>query len=416
MIYIIKVWKFIKGYVIIKISGFNINKLINKSAVNNIIIQNLQNHNNGKYYSGYVHISQLDMLTSLAEKNSCHIEQLSKSIKDIISANLKYKLIYILGIIFFISFINICSGMVWIIDIQGNENLSTNSLLKFCDDNNLYVGCLLSSVDGKMLSENLKNKYNNVSWVNFSTEGTCVHIKLAEGTEKSTQDKLNKPCDIISDTDGIISEIVTDNGTPMVKKNDVISKGDILISGILKNSGAEEIIINDLVHAKGNIKAFVTKNYKLTTPLIQKEKVYTGKEQNRYRIKLWKLDFSDKNKINYVNYDYTKNIKQVKLSEKIPLPITFYKYNYKEYLYRDNIIDVDTAKDISNKKIIEYIIENYPVSADILKCNIKYYQKNNCLEVSADITSEESIGIEHSIEQQPGGNSTDDTTKASNTQ
>ena len=46
MIYISKLWKFVQGYVIISIKGYNIEKLINKAVQLNINIYNIEKLNN----------------------------------------------------------------------------------------------------------------------------------------------------------------------------------------------------------------------------------------------------------------------------------------------------------------------------------------------------------------------------------
>ncbi len=412
MIYIIKVWKFLKGYVIIKISGFNINKFINKSVNSNIEIKNLYN-SDGRCYKCCIHISKYQNLKDLADKYNCKIEIISKNIITAILDNIKYRFVFVSGIAVFIIMLYICSSLVWIIDIEGNSQISDSEIYKFCNDNNLYVGSPVSSVDCKLLSENIKNIYKNISWVNFSIEGTRVYIKLAEGKEKSVAIKNTEPCDIVADKDGVISDIITDKGTPFVKKNDVVAKGDILISGALVNSGNEEIQINDIVHSRGTVRANVTRNYNFTVPLLQIKKVYTGNSINKYRLKLWQLNFADSNDVKYKKYDFSKSVNQLKLSENIYLPITFFKYTYREYETTEEIISTENAKNIANKMVQKYIIENYPTSADILYCNLDFKGENNVLNVCAVILSDEVIGTEQKINQS-GGNVLNDTTETAN--
>lgn len=412
MIYIIKVWKFLKGYVIIKISGFNINKFINKSVNSNIEIMNLYN-SDSRYYKCCIHITKYQQLKNLADKYNCKIEIISRNIVSTIMDNIKYRFVFVSGIAIFITILYICSSLVWIIDIEGNSQLSNSEIYKFCNDNNLYIGCPVSSVDGKLLSENIKNKFKNISWVNFSIDGTRVYIKMAEGKEESVAVTGVEPCDIVADKDGIISDIITDKGTPFVKKNDVVTKGDILISGTLVNSGNEEIEINDIVHSRGTVRASVTKNYNFTVPLLQVKKIYTGNSINKYRLKLWQLDFADSNDVKYKKYDFSKSVNQLKLSENIYLPVTFFKYNYREYETTEEIISEENAKNIANKMVRKYIIENYPTSADIISCNIDFKIENNILKVSAVILSDEEIGIEQKINQS-GGNILNDTTETAN--
>lgn len=414
MIYIIKVWKFIKGYVIINIKGFNITKLINKSVDSDIHILDLKVHNKGKYYSGCIHSSQIEKFRLLAQKNNCTMKCINSSIFDICCAGFKYKILYILGFFMFLFITYLSASLVWIIDIEGNKIISKEQIINSCINNSLYIGSPLKKIDGKIISDNLKNQFGNISWINISTDGTCVHIRLAEGSDKIVQKGDNIPCNIVSNTDGIISDIVTDYGMPLVKKNDVVSEGDILISGELKNSGTEEIIINDYVQAKGTVKAYVTREHKFSIPLLQSEKFYSGNKLTKYSIKLWNMDFADKRKINYKNYDYTKTTKQIKLKENVPLPIIFNKFVYRECYYRDKIINIEEAKNIANEEILSYIVNNYPVSADIISCETSYKEYNNKLNVNVLITSDEIIGIYQEINQ-PGGNISNDKPEASNT-
>lgn len=415
MIYIIKVWKFLTGYVIIKINGFNINKFINKAVENKIEITNIENHNNGKFYYGCVHISQLSHLNELAAKNNCNICIMTKNIADVILNNIKFKLIFFLGIIFYVCALYVCSSIIWIIDIEGNVNIEDNDILKFCYNNNISPGVLIDTLDGKFISEGLKNNFKDISWVNVSVEGTRVRIKLSEGTSKIPEAFDTVPCDIVSNIDGIISDIVTDKGTPMVKVNDVVVSGDVLISGILKNAGNEEIEINDTIHSKGTVKAYVTRNYNFSVPLITQKKIYTGNTINKYRIKLWNMDFADSKPVKYAKYDYSKSVNQLKINEKTPLPITFYKYMYKEYNIEDEHISENEAKAIANKNVLSYILNNYPVSADIISCNIKSKKEKNFISFNAEIISNEEIGVNQNIELS-GGNLFNDTTESTNSE
>lgn len=398
MIYIIKVWKFLKGYVIIKISGFNINKLLNRSISSNIEIMELRS-TDPRHYKCCIHISKLRQFKALADKYNCSIEILSRNIVSIILDNLRYRFVFALGVAVFMTVLYICSSLVWVIDIEGNSQISDGEIYKFCSDSDLYIGSPIKLIDGKALSENIKNTFKNISWVNFSIEGTRVYIKMAEGKEGLSEVTNSEPCNIAADKNGIISNIITDKGTPLVKKNDVVIKGDILISGNLVNSGNEEIQINDVVHSRGTIRAYVNNNYNFTVPLLQVKKIYTGNIINKYRLKLWQLDFADGNDIKFKKYDFSKSVDQLKLGEKIYLPITFFKYTYKEYETTEEIISTDKAKDLANKMVIDYIIENYPTSADILSCKIDYKKENNVLNVYANILSDEEIGIEQKISQ-----------------
>lgn len=356
-----------------------------------------------------MHYNDITKLEILAKKNNFKIDVVSKRLDKIIYDNIRYKIVFVIGIFCYVILLVYFSSIVWIIDIDGNSTISEVDIRNVCTQNNLKLGTLIRNVDGKNITEALKNKFKNIAWINTSIEGTRVHIKLTEGIVTNIQKADSLPTNIVASTNGIISSIVTDKGTPMVKKDDVVKKGDILISGNIKNTGNEEIIVDDYVHSEGSVRAIVTKNVNFKINLKTNEKFYTGKEVNRYAISLWDKKINDCDTLNSKNYDMTKSVKQIKLSDDINLPIIVYKFTFREYNVKERIMTVEQAKLEANRQMLNYIIDNYPTTSDIISCKTSYSTKNNVLTLNADITSDDDIAVEQIIT--IGGNLEDESNK-----
>ncbi len=408
-------WKFIKGYVIITIRGFNINKCLDKALNSGLNIYDLKKDVNNRYYSGYIHLSQLNNLLYIAKKTNCNIETKSFNLQSMFYRYIRIKLVFVLSIFLYLLLIYFISSLVWIIDIDGNLEISKESILQSCKELGLYTGADIKNIDCKMISENLKEKYPNITWINVSNKGTRIYIKLNEGIENKKYINDSKPSNIIACENGIISHIITNSGTPFVKKDDVVKKGDILISGKLVKSGNEEIEINDTVHSNGIVKAYVTREFSTTTPLKNTSKIYTGKESSKYRVKLWNLLIGDHSSPDFKLFDVVKTTNQLKLKDDINLPVVLYTYKYREYINKENIINEDEAKRLCEKKLMNHIIDNYSIGTDIISCKTNFISDNNNVTVNAVIVSEENIGEEQEITYL-GGNIDNESTETTNTQ
>lgn len=411
VIYISKLWKFLNGYVIISIKGYNIEKLINKANQNNLKIYSVKKDKN----LATLTISPKDFkgFKKLSRKYKCKIKIINKNGFFRVLLFFRNNIFYIVGIFVALLFIFFMSQRIWIIDISGNSNISNKNILKFCSENSLYLGCNKNKIDGKKLSENLKIKYNTISWINISVKGSTAIIKLSEDKPINKIEKMDKPCDVVASSNCKILSIVTNKGTPMVKKGDTVLAGDVLISSMLVPSGQEENPVNDFVSAKGDIKGLVQRNYSFTIPFNISEKAYTNNIKKEYSIKIFSKEFQ-LNKIKlYDKFDKNENIVQLKLGESCPLPFFIKTQIYREYILENKKIDVETAKKKAEKQILDYIILNYDTKTDIISVNKKYNKTDISLEVSTEIISEENVGIEKVVENTGGYNINGENTNSS---
>ena len=406
-----KLWKYLSGYAIISIEGFNKMKLINKAVKKFIKFSDITS--NRVKATAIIPIEDLKKLYELNEGYKCGIKiEKIISLKLIIGRLLK-KYFFLLGFFSFITILFVLSNMIWLINITGNEELSNSDIIQACSKEGIELGKNISKLNCKDISNNLKNKLGNIAWINIRTQGATVFVKLAE--EQKLSHELNSkdsPCDIVASADCEITSIITNSGQPQVKKGDIVAKGDILVSGQLVKSGNEEIEITNQVKSRATIFGKVERIKRIDIPFLFQEKKYTGKVYNTYSLKIFNkkinIDFIDKVRTN--SYDKSTEVKIFNLGEGYNLPLVLYNTKYKEYVINNITLNEKQAENKTSKLIYNYIINTYPLDSDILNCKIKYVKNNKILSAYAYIISNESIGVENYNVRFLGGNALNDST------
>ena len=109
--------------------------------------------------------------------------------------------------------------------------------------------------------------------------GFSTRLLLTIQEENLTEDiqQTNSPCNLISDLDGKIVNMVIRNGTPLVKTGDICKQGDILVSGevpILNDS--QEVVRVEYVPADADIYVRHQIAYYQEVPLSYEKKVQSG--------------------------------------------------------------------------------------------------------------------------------------------
>ena len=236
---LLRVHNFIKGYVIIKVNGFSVERFVNLATYNKIYLWDIKENQDGVVIK--VSVSGFKLLKKYARKTGCKIKILNKCGVPFKIQKYKKRKIFSLGIIFFVISLYFFSCFIWLIKIEGNERINSEILLKFCANQDLKIGAFKPKINIKSLEKKIINNFTDISWLNIKINGTCAVIKLRETIPKQKIIDKNTPCDIIADKDGVILNITASAGTPKVKPKDVVKKGDTLVSGeiTIENNNSE---------------------------------------------------------------------------------------------------------------------------------------------------------------------------------
>ena len=145
------------------------------------------------------------------------------------------------------------------------------------DQQGITHGIRKNQVNCTRIADLLRKNYPDITFVSARVQGTRLLLTIQE--ENLTEDiqQTNSPCNLISDLDGKIVNMVIRNGTPLVKTGDICKQGDILVSGevpILNDS--QEVVRVEYVPADADIYVRHQIAYYQEVPLSYEKKVQSG--------------------------------------------------------------------------------------------------------------------------------------------
>lgn len=192
----------------------------------------------------------------------------------------------IVGILVFCTVIYVLSLYIWSIDIQGNNQLTSEEIISVMQDLGLSSGSLKSRIDVEATEQEAMIRLPDIAWISINLKGSHADIQIKERISAPDLVKEQAPCDIKAKSDAVIDRIETYKGTTIVKEGDAVIKGQTLISGIFEDSFGK----NTFVHSQAKVYGYTTRKLEKTVNLSQIKPVDTGKVIKRYRLKLFGIE------------------------------------------------------------------------------------------------------------------------------
>jgi similar to stage IV sporulation protein len=322
--------KNITGILTIEIQGFFTERFINLCKINNIKIWDIRNIVNGVVRFN-IHISDFKKIRSIVRKTKCKVKIKHK--KGIYFKIFKYRKRKVLGylVIALILLFILSTCFIWDINISGNNRVSTDIIKEKLKESGIYIGKFKLGMNKSDVLKDIRSSLPEITWVGLEIRGTDIEIKVVEKVMLEDKDKQdNRIGDIVSTCDGVITRIIAENGTAVLKEGSYVQKDNILIEGKIYS----KILGEELVHARGIIRInnqyIFEKEYKFTNTV----KEYS--DNNKHSI-----GFSINSKEIYINYlNNSKKYDKLKASKSFNIfgnNISLDWYTFTEYVEKEVI-------------------------------------------------------------------------------
>lgn len=396
---LLDICNFFKGYVLIGVKGFSVERFVNLATYNGIYLWDIKRNSDGVILK--VSVKGFKMLKKYARKTGCRIKILNKRGLPFKIYRYKKRKIFAGGLIFFVFSLYLLSSFIWLINIEGNDRINSEDLLRFCQQQNFKIGSFKPKINFKLLEQKLLNSFSDISWINIKVNGTRAIIQLKETIPKQKIVDRNTPCNIIAKKDGLILNATVSSGTPKIKQKDVVKKGDILVSGevVIENNNLESSEpVTEYVHAKAKVKAKTYYQINFKIPYEYIEKRYTGKTQKSYTIDVFNKKLSFFSGTKYINYDRISTEKQLKLTNNYPLPVKIFVNEYKEFMPVKKKRSVEQSKELADKIVTGRIIREFDFDTDIYDKQFKFMDNGKYLNVETVISTVEFIDEQAEME------------------
>lgn len=249
-----KIFKFIKGYVIIEVTGKNKERFINMCLNNFLDISDVIPCGDGLVLktdrSGFLSMRRL------AKKSGVRVRILEKrGVKYTLRRYHRRYGFFAAGAAVSV-FLFLLPQYVLQVEIDGAYNADENEIRAVLREHGVYTGAKKSGIDD--LSE-IKNAVvfgiDGISWAWLYDEGARMRLEIQESVPKPKVRDKTVPTDVIAAYDGVVTRADIYRGERRVGAGNTVAAGDTLVSGKVAvfPEGAEEKYI--YVHSSARIIA-----------------------------------------------------------------------------------------------------------------------------------------------------------------
>lgn len=358
----IKIWNYFKGYVIIRVEGLTLERLLNLAATYDIYLWDVKRHSNIVLEMKST-TKGFKELKNIVKKVGCRVEIKKKEGLPFFIMKLKERKMLAIGFLLFWVAIFLLTSTIWKIEILGNEQTPREEIISLLKENNISTGKIKYQFEKETIKDILIDNYDYFSFISVNIKGTKLTIEIKEQDLPPEKVDKNYPCHIVAKKKGVIVKIVSKNGKSVVEKGQVVSEGEILITGILTN---ESLIQEILVHSEGEVLALTRYSSVIKEPIIKYEEKYTGKVYKQRGLKI-----------------KDKGIRFIK--GEIPFS------NYKEFILEKDLINLDKYDIDFPIKIVDY--EYREVEIKEVKQNIDFLKKANQIGATKEINKQLSPNV-----------------------
>lgn len=386
---IVKMWHYFKGYVIIKIEGFALEKFLNLVVKEGIFTWDIFRESNTVLY---IKVSKHDFkrMRNIIKKASCRLEIIDKRGLPFILGKMRKRKFFVGGAVIVLALIYFLTSFIWTVEVKESKSISKTEILGQLKELGLQRGTLKYKFDEKEVGEKLLLNNPKLSYVNIEIKGTKAEIAIIEKEQPPEMIDVTTPTHVVAKKDGIIHQILVFGGEAVVTEGQLVRKGDVLISGEL-TVGEEEI---QRVHARGDIFAKTWYEEIVDIPTEVAPAIETKEMATENLLVVGKKEFTLK-KANISDEKYDKIIETIpdfnKLKFKFPLYIKKIKYSPKQ---EQKVLTESEIKEKALKQVKEHIEKEIGENIQVSKNTVEIIShKENTARVKVFIEAIEKISI-----------------------
>lgn len=386
---IIRLWNYLRGYVIIEVEGLTLERFLNLASTRDIYLWDIKRMDY-TVLKMKVSIEGFKALKEVVKKAGCKLEIIDKNGVPFLLYRLKHRKMLGFGFLLFLFIIIFLFSLIWQIEIIGNETIKAEKIIQALEEENIKQGIIKYKIDKDYTRDFLLDRFDFFSFVSLEIKGSKLIVEIKEQDRPPESIDIDTPCNIVATKKGIIIKTIAKNGNSLVRKGDVVEEGQVLITGIISDEDPDTDDI--FVHAEGEVLAKTIYTYRMEKPIIKTIKEETGRLYESYELRFGKrgIQFS-KDNIPFENY--IEDVKKIKLfHNKLDLPLKVLVHEYKEVEVKEIKQNIDFLKKDIHIKAIEEINKQLVEKLEIESKDVKYTVDEEMLSIHIVVEAVEDIG------------------------
>ncbi len=392
--FLIKIFHFLKGYVILSLSGHNKEEFLNEILKKGICPQNMDFRED----KIFLEIGPWDFFEIPKAKNGTRVHIEEKRGLIFLWERLKRRKLFFIGAaVFFLAF-TIGSQFIWTVEYDCSEDCDRAGLAQAAELAGVKSGVLKRSMKSGLEMKNIiLNNTDGISWCWVYIKGTRAVVKARSVIPPPELYDPSLPSDIIAMRDGIIKRVITDKGRCMVKPNQAVAPGDVIISGTFdfeEQRGYQ-------VHSLGKVEAYTNHSRTGVYKQFYCYKTYTGRVRRflTLRIYKWEIPLYFKGKVNFDSFDSMEKDYELRLGGSY-LGIGLKTLECREFYETKEPLSYDAAVEFAKNDLESKIAKELLPPAQLVDKNVSAVQiDEETISVTVEMQFIEEIGAQKQIKE-----------------
>lgn len=392
---ILRIIKFLQGYVKIRVYGYSPERFLNLCSNHQILIWDLKNCGNA--YEMYMSVKGFRKLRPIVRKTKTKVRIIRRCGMPFLLHKYRKRKVFFAGVVFCSIFIYVLSLYIWDIQFKGNSARTSEVLVQFLEDNNLHHGMLKSNIDCEKVEAMIRNEFDDIIWASVEIKGTrlIVYVQESLKIENMGETTSDEPTDLCATRAGTVERIITRSGTPMVSVGDEVTAGAVLVSGRIEIIGDNGEVVNyQYCPSDADIYIRTQYPYSETFSRTYTDKKYVGEPKESYYLKTfsrkWNFEFAKGQE--GVKCEEVLEEKQLHLWNNFYLPFYWGNVTKKYYENVDKTYTKEEAKEVASQNLNQFCEDLQKKGVQIIENNVTIHvDENNCV-VSGSVVVIEKTG------------------------
>jgi similar to stage IV sporulation protein len=327
--FLVHLWNYIRGYVIIIVKGRSIERFINICARRQILLWDIMRRDSSSAVMK-ASLKGFAMMRVAARKSGCRVHITKRCGLPFFFGHFRKRKGFKAGLIIFAIMMFLLTSMIWDIEIEGCGADIAGKIEEALASGHIRKGMFKFGLNPNAIARNVLMSVDGIAWAGVQIKGVKLTVTIRPSVPRPVM-RGDEACNVVAERDGIVTSIEVLAGSAKVKEGDTVRKGQVLVSGRIESKtpefGAKDI------HALGRVIARTW--YDIRIPIVDEytRRERTGKTLEKKYIRLlnWKLKLpGGRNKFEI--YDTDSHDKTIAGPFNIRLPIgvtveTIYEVN-----------------------------------------------------------------------------------------
>lgn len=273
--FIIHILRWLRGYRSFCVPLDSAGRLMNLCTRNGIFIWDVWQDEDG--FFGHVSDQEYRRLCRMAASIGIGVrEQAHKGFLKLVALYRK-RLGIAFGLLLFCAALSISQQFVWMVEIEGCEQVSQAQLIQILESLGVTRGIPKKKIDLFSVSRQVQIQVKELSWAALNLHGTTAILRVRERTPPPPKIDLKTPANVVASQDGQIVRLRVTDGKPVLQKGDTVRKNEIIVSGVWQDRWG----MTHLIRANAEVMAHVPLTLETSVPLKQEEYILTGAVERR---------------------------------------------------------------------------------------------------------------------------------------